>query len=83
MQGDLFLEDELPVAPRQNERLGDMHRMYGVTENAICGNCVYFVRYHRSNRWAKCSKTRTTASRATDWKARNAACGLFEVETDR
>lgn len=83
MQNGLFSDDELPVAaPRQNERIADMHRMFGVTDDAICGNCQHFVRYHQSTRWAKCSKTRTTASRATDWRARNAACGLFE-EADR
>jgi len=81
MQDGLFPEDELPVArPRQDVRLADMHRIYGVTQGAICGNCRHFVSYRQSTRWAKCAKTRTTASRATDWKARNAACGLFEAE---
>jgi leucyl aminopeptidase len=77
----LPFDDFPPEQEQLPSRLADMHALFGTTPGRRCGACRHFRRFAQGTRWAKCDKTRQTSSRATDWLARNQACGLWEPES--
>lgn len=61
-----------------------MTRVYGVTPNEVCRDCVhctYHDRYPR--RWYKCLKRGVTHGEGTDHRISWPACGLFERPTPK
>lgn len=80
--------DGIPPAPEPDEethrrpgdypaRLLDMHQVYGHSSGNRCGKCGHFERYRQGGNWAKCGKSKKTASSATDWRGSWPACGQF------
>ena len=76
MQEALFEMPEAAGAPLPRA-ISEMHLAYGAKVDRRCGDCMYFIRYHQSTRWAKCSRTRQTGGSVTEWRAHWSACGLF------
>ena len=55
-----------------------MHEAYGTSAN-FCRDCAHFRRYMLPSRRTclKCRAYGVSKSEATDWRAGNMACGLF------
>ena len=56
-----------------------MHEAYGIT-TGLCRDCCNFTSYKWRDRTVrKCIAYGDTRSEATDWRASNSACGLYNV----
>ena len=62
------------------KKIEAMHYLHGITKGEKCGDCCNFIRlnYHDYT-YRKCKAYGVTASEASDWLVRYAACGLFNV----
>ena len=50
-------------------------------EGARCGTCAHFRKFdYHDQRYAKCDLYGISHSEATDWRAKWAACGKYEVQ---
>lgn len=62
------------------KRKGELMRsLYGVGPG-LCMNCIHFlndIRVTRGRRFAKCEVYGITASEASDWRAGEIACGMY------
>jgi len=72
----MFKIDE-PIIKQLPVRIKAMYNLYGRT-NDKCGNCKYLLRIRYQNTYFKCSRTKMSASNATDWRVGWQSCGLFE-----
>lgn len=71
--------DAIPKQRLALKLLAKLHAAYGKgPAGAQCKTCVHLRRYRQSKGWMKCAKALDTSSEATDWRAKWAACGLYE-----
>ena len=68
----LELFDATGLPPGNDIRLSAMHGQYGVTAQAVCGDCAYFQR-PASRRGGGCQR----AADGWRWGARWQACGYY------
>lgn len=59
-----------------------MHKQYGITLGAECGDCVNFRRYRANRVYFKCMAYGNSSSEATDWRCHYKACGLYNIAFD-
>lgn len=60
-----------------------MHYLYGEKKGHICGECSNLSRYkYKDKSYRKCCIYGKTRSEATDWRCKNVACGMFNLEYD-
>ena len=60
------------------DKIGRMHRAYGMDKSHVCKDCCNFVRGRYHNRTLKkCKAYGLTHSEASDWANSWTACGLF------
>lgn len=67
-----------PVRGDINARLRQMHLAYGESVGHKCGDCVHLKRYAKGSTWHKCTLTRQSGGRGTDWGSTWPACGMFQ-----
>jgi hypothetical protein len=69
-------------APATSLRHADMLRIYGRCEGHVCGECAHCVRKRRGRTamFYKCELAGTTASAASDWRAKWEACGKWALQ---
>ena len=58
-----------------------MRRMFGESEG-VCKDCSHFSTHLSNRKHFKCEVYGESASAATDWRAGNPACGLFNRQTE-
>ncbi len=77
-QKPLIEVDEAEVFPL---RVREMWILHGKSAGQHCKDCAHLIHTGRHNTvFLKCSKSKITASKATDWRAGWTACGLFEID---
>jgi hypothetical protein len=54
-----------------------MHRLYGVRNDHICGECSNFYEFRYNKKYFKCEVYGHSSSEATDWRKYYVACGHF------
>lgn len=62
-------------------KIDEMHRRFGILSDKRCGDCSNLIsgRY-RTKYLSKCTVYGCTHSEASDWRKKNAACGMFNKE---
>lgn len=63
-------------------RIDMMHKLFGEIPDRKCKDCPHLCSYRASHKWYKCECYGETASAASDWRLKWAACGLIDKEYD-
>jgi len=56
-----------------------MHKLFGEIPDRKCKDCQHLCSHTASHKWYKCECYGLSASTATDWRLKWAACGLIDV----
>lgn len=66
-----------------NDKIAYMHSRFGKYDGEMCKECQHYIRFLYHDRYLlKCEVYGLSHSEATDWRASNTACGLFNQETE-
>ena len=61
-------------------KIDSMHLTYGAKEGCRCGDCCNLVSLQHSRICYKCLAYGMTGSRASDWRMKWVACGLYNKD---
>ena len=65
------------------DKIAYMHARFGERVGEKCKDCQHCLRCKIGNKvLRKCEVYGVSLSEATDWRASNTACGLFNVDTE-
>lgn len=68
---------------KQPRKIEAMYQRYGHRDGMQCKYCDHFERYkYKGYDYSKCEIYGITNSEATDWRASNNACGMFNEPWD-
>ncbi|MGA2263195.1 MAG: hypothetical protein ABSH28_17400 [Acidobacteriota bacterium] len=59
------------------KRIDQMHKLHGVREGSVCGDCRYLVGKHYDKTYFKCRFFGNSNGPGTDWRRKWEACGKF------
>lgn len=75
---DVIPEEDIPI--KKGTKYIKMQEVYGIKEDCKCKQCKNFLIRKMGNKYFKCKLWHMTASSATDIRANETACGMFEEE---